>query len=265
MAVCLHCLHAARLEARERRQRAIVRFGAWTVSLAVIGVVGAAGVNAAKHPDSASPQRPTKKAQAQPTVATAPRTADSASATVASAAAVIQQGTPAATAAPAPSDSAHATTPSPAPTVAPAPAQPPATPQTSSVKPAPSADSIARAAIGPVIPQGRTDLVDSLFAIRSADTVVVHFDTSPSRTRRADKFETIVRQTLKVVYGPFADSVLAAVPAGRLAAPNELVTTLPAHGIHLVGPHGARVALWPETRPGRDGPLVVAYRTMVER
>jgi hypothetical protein len=145
------------------------------------------------------------------------------------------------------------------------PTQPAVAPIAAAAKPAASVDSSARLVIGPIIPQGRTDLRDSLFAIRSADTVVVHFDTSPSRTRRADKFEAIVRQTLNVVYGPIADSVLAAVPSGRLAAPNELVTTLPSRGIHLTGPHGARVVLWPETRPGRDGPLVVAYRTLVER
>jgi hypothetical protein len=75
----------------------------------------------------------------------------------------------------------------------------------------------------------------------------------------------MVRETLRTVYGPIADTALAAVPAGRLAMPNELVTTLPAKGIHLAASRGARIAVWPETRAGRDGPLVVAYRTVVER
>jgi hypothetical protein len=75
----------------------------------------------------------------------------------------------------------------------------------------------------------------------------------------------IVRQTLHTVYGAIADTVLATVPAGRLAGHNELLTTLPTRGIHLTGPRGVRIALWPETRPGRDGPLAVAYRTTVER
>lgn len=129
-------------------------------------------------------------------------------------------------------------------------------------------DSVVRpptVTIAPILPEGRTDLHDSLFVERRGDTVVVHFDTSPARTRRADKFESIVRETLHTVYGPIADTVLAAVPEGRLATRNELVTTLPAKGIHLAIPHGARIAVWPETRPGRDGPLVVAYRTAVER
>jgi hypothetical protein len=105
---------------------------------------------------------------------------------------------------------------------------------------------------------------DSLYAERSGDTVVVHFDTSPARTRRADKFERIVRQTLHTVYGPVADTLLGTVPDGQLAAPNELLTVLPQRGIHLATPTGRRIALWPETRPGRDGPLVVAYRTIAE-
>jgi hypothetical protein len=118
---------------------------------------------------------------------------------------------------------------------------------------------------GPIIGFGRTDLPDSVYAERMGDTVVVHFDTSPARTRRADKFERIVRGTLRAVYGPLADTLLATVPDGRLAAPNELLNALPARGIHLAGANGRRIGLWPQTRPGRDGPLVVAYRTIVER
>jgi hypothetical protein len=130
---------------------------------------------------------------------------------------------------------------------------------------APDSAAPPATAIGPIVGQGRTELADSLYVTRSGNVVIVHFDTSPARTRRADKFETIVRQTLKSVYGPIADTLLATVPNGHLAAPNELVTTLPSRGIHLSGPHGARIALFPETRPGRDGPLAVAYRTTVER
>lgn len=263
MAVCLHCLHAARLEARERRQRAIMRFAVWTLSLAIVVIVGAAGVNAAtRHPDEITP-RNSKRSPGQAIAAKAPARTDSAVVTVASAV-VMQQGIPAATPAAPVADSS--------PPAAASPTSTPAVPANQAVQPAAPAakstvatDSSMRARIGPIIPQGRTDLRDSLFAVRSADTVVVHFDTSPSRTRRADKFEAIVRQTLDVVFGPIADSVLAGVPSGRLVAPNELVTTLPSRGIHLTGPHGTRLVLWPETRPGRDGPLVVAYRTLVER
>jgi hypothetical protein len=129
------------------------------------------------------------------------------------------------------------------------------------------ADSIptASAVIGPIIPQGRTDLQDSLYAVRRGDTVVVNFDTGRARTRRADKFELVVRQTLHSVYGPVADTLLGAVPQGKLVIASELVTTLPKGGIHLQGTHGPHVAVWPQTKPGRNGPLVFAYRTVVLR
>jgi hypothetical protein len=104
-----------------------------------------------------------------------------------------------------------------------------------------------------------------MFAVRTGDTVVVRFDTGPARTRRADKFEAIVRQTLPAVFGPIADTLLATVPAGKLTSPKELVTSLPKRGLHLQASHGPRLALWPETRAGHNGPLVVAYRTVIER
>lgn len=243
MAVCLHCLHEARVAARDRRYRIIARTAAWVVGIAVVGIVGAAGANAALHPSPPPTSRHARR------IAPAPAKArpDSIVTTVAAATPVIQQG------APATDSTAHAVT--------------AAAPTTSAVavldskplKP-PAAPSMAS-----ILPQGRTDLPDSVFAVRSGDTVSVHFDTSPLRTRRADKFDLIVRQTLHAVYGAPADSALAAIPAGRLAPPNELVTTLPTRGVHLAAPSGVRLVLWPETRPGRDGPLVVAYRVTIER
>jgi hypothetical protein len=245
MALCLHCLHEARVAARERRNRTIMRFGVWTLSLAVIGVVGSAGVNAAtRHPEAPPHSR---------RVAPRASVAHADSAPAPAAAPAIQQGTP-------------------------TPALQPVrdTTTTQLARPAAAAtlttvgvatpDSVTPtiSAIGPIVGQGRTDLADSVYITRSGDVVVVHFDTSPSRTRRADKFESIVRQTLRSVYGPIADTLLAPVPSGHLVAPNELVTSLPSRGIHLTGPHGARIALWPETRLGRDGPLAIAYRTTVE-
>jgi hypothetical protein len=252
MAVCLHCLHDARLAARERRQRAILRFGAWMVTLSVIGVVGMAGVNAARHPSPAP--APAKRVASKPAVP--------APTPVAAATPVVQQGAPAEVLPPVTDTTAHSVAgannaPSSVATVAAA--------GTIAAPAAVDSSIHATARLGPIVGHGRTDLADSLFATRSGDTVVVHFDTSPARTRRADKFESVVRQTLKAVYGPIADSVLATVPTGKLVAPNELLTTLPSRGIHLAGPHGVRIVLWPETRAGRDGPLAVAYRAVVER
>ena len=134
----------------------------------------------------------------------------------------------------------------------------------------PAAASSARARLAPVLPEGRSTLVraaiDGLFAERSRDTVRVHFDTPTTRTRRRDKFESIVRATLPEVYGPSADSILAAVPAGTLAGSADLLAELPSRGLRLHSADGrTTLALWPETRPGQDGPLVVTYRVVVER
>ena len=249
MAVCLHCLHSERLAARDRRQRIVIRFIAWTLSIAVVAVVGAAGVNAATKQPAAQPSPRIARNQAAYR-AVAPR--DSAPLVVATTSVQLQGGpTPApTTTVTLPTDStAHATASVASPTVA------------------AHTDSISGAStvIGPIIPQGRTDLQDSVYAVRRGDLVMVNFDTGPARTRRADKFELIVRQTLHSVYGPVADTLLSAVPAGKLVITSELVTTLPKHGLHLKGAHGPHVALWPQTRPGRDGPLVYAYRTVVER
>ena len=251
MAVCLHCLHTARVEARDRRRRAIVRFAAWTLSLTIVGVVGTAAVNAAMNPAAPTPAPGrTHRASARPPV---PQKRDS-SLTIAPAT-IVQQGAPS----PA-TPIADSTTP---PGSTPAPGNPAPT-HTDSGSSRPPASPPAAPALRPVVPMGRTDLPDSLYVERRGDTVVVHFDTSPTRTRRADKFEAVVRQTLRTVYGAVADTLLAAVPAGQLVVPNELLTTLPSRGIRLTSTTGARVQLWPETRPGRDGPLVVAYRTVVE-
>lgn len=247
MAVCLHCLHAARIEARERRQRIVIRLSLWTLGIAVLGAVGAAATGAViKGPGPSRPVSRTARNRVAP-----PRPKSDTVMMVASAPA-IPQGEP---------DSAR---PPARDTVAATPssrlAAVPSTPVDSTGVVAPPIGAIRL-----VIAPGRTEMPDSLYADRIGDTVVVHFDTSPARTRRADKFERIVRQTLATVYGPVADTLLGTVADGRLAQPNELLTVLPQRGIHLATPTGRRIVLWPETRPGRDGPLVVSYRTVVER
>lgn len=245
MAVCLHCLHAARVEARERRQRLVIRASLWTLAIAVVGAVGAAATGAALR--GPSPRRPAARS-ARRTAATVTKRD---TVQLVAAMPVVPQGSPE-TPAPSPRDTIAA--------------------QIAAVAPArsaPNADSIHSAtsptAVQPVLAAGRTDMPDSLYAERMGDTVVVHFDTSPTRTRRADKFERIVRQTLHTVYGPVADTLLGTVPEGQLAAPGELLTVLPRRGIHLATVGGRKIVLWPETRPGRDGPLVVSYRTIAER
>lgn len=104
------------------------------------------------------------------------------------------------------------------------------------------------------------------YVVRRGDSVTVWFDGVMTRTRRADKFERIVRATLPEVYGAVADSLLAHVRPGTLVGGANLVTELPVRGLRLPSAAGgAGLTLWPETRPGRDGPLVVAYRVTVTR
>jgi hypothetical protein len=239
MAVCLHCLHTARVEARDRRQRTVIRISLWTLGLAVVGAAGVGAIG--RHPAPTHPSRAVARR-----VAPAPKPD---STLQIAAMPVIPQGS---------ADTTHVPVrdTSPAPIV-----QPVATPH----RTVDSITPVVAMVMQPALAPGRTELADSMFAVRSGDTVVVHFDTSPLRTRRADKFERIVRQTLAAVYGPVADTLLATVPDGRLAAPNDLLNVLPAKGVHLATASGRRVGLWPETRPGRDGPLVVSYRTLVER
>ncbi len=117
-----------------------------------------------------------------------------------------------------------------------------------------------------IVAEGMTRLADSVVAIRQGAVVRIHFDTPGARTRRADKFEQIVRATLPAVYGPLADSLLARFPIAPLVLRSGgLLPGLPARGLRLPLSTGWVLALWPETRQGQDGPLVVTYRATVMR
>jgi hypothetical protein len=116
-----------------------------------------------------------------------------------------------------------------------------------------------------VVPEGRTELKDSVVAERAGDSVIVSFDLMMTRTRRRDKFERVLRETLPAVYGAPVDSVLAAIPEGTLVGGGDLLTELPLRGIRVPLRTGYRLGVWPETRPGRDGLLVVRYRARVVR
>ena len=113
------------------------------------------------------------------------------------------------------------------------------------------------------VPAGRTGLRDSMYVERDGDSAVVHFDTELARTRRRDKFETTVRITLPVLYGALADSMLSALPEGAITGGRDLVSEVAVRGVRLAIPTGGTLELWPVTRPGRDGPLVVGYRVRV--
>lgn len=131
-----------------------------------------------------------------------------------------------------------------------------------SVAAAPSAPSAAalKARLVPAISEGRRELGDSMFAVREGDQVTVHFDTEERRTRFDWKFEDVVRATLPVVFGPEVRVALDSVPEGTFARGGDLLNELPTRGITLELPDGHELRVYPITRPGRDGPLVVAYR-----
>jgi hypothetical protein len=130
--------------------------------------------------------------------------------------------------------------------------------------PAPRPATTTTNGIPLVVPVGRTALRDTMVADRSGDTVRVIFDLLLSRTRRPDKFEAIVRSTLPQVFGSAADSALRAVPYGSVARAGDLIETLPSSGFHIPLANGRAIAVWPETRAGRDGPLVIAYRAVAK-
>jgi len=115
----------------------------------------------------------------------------------------------------------------------------------------------------PVVHEGRTDFDDGVFAERAGNNVIVHFDTPATRTRRRDKLEQIVRTTLPKIYGSAVDSALAKIPAGGLTNGRDPVSELPSHGMWVPLDKGWTLAVWPQTRPGQDGPLVVTYRVAV--
>lgn len=138
---------------------------------------------------------------------------------------------------------AQAAVPSPL-TAAPAPAAPPAPP------------------VSLVVPEGTTPLAAGIAVERSGDTARVHFDTPEARTRRWEKFYAMVRRTLPVLYGEQIDSLL---PPAEAPAAGALVSDLPVSGLRFALANGWELRLWPETRPGRDGPLVVSYRTTLAR
>lgn len=125
----------------------------------------------------------------------------------------------------------------------------------------PSVQRSRAAALEPVIAEGRTALGDSVYADRTGADVRVTFDTDTLRTRYDWKFEGIVRATLPAVFGPDARVALDSIPSGTFVRGGDLLRDLPTRGIPLVLPaSGGTIRVWPVTRQGRDGPLVIGYR-----
>jgi hypothetical protein len=240
--VCLRCQHAERAAKRARQRQMIARGAAATLVLAVIAAVGVAGATAIRARIGA------KGAEA-PARTDAPATMPSAAAD-----STTEPSAPPTTDSVA--RSAVATS------YAPATLTPSSTPTPRVAAPVSASPGLG---VAPVVPVGRTALRDTMVAERAGDTVRVSFDLVLARTRRPDKFEAIVRSTLPQVYGSAVDSALRALPVGAVAQAGDLFTTLPERGFRIPLPGGRTIAVWPETRSGRDGPLVVAYRAVASR
>jgi hypothetical protein len=115
----------------------------------------------------------------------------------------------------------------------------------------------------PVVPQGQSSLPDGPTAVRTDSLVTVSFDAPMIRTRIPAKFERLVRSTLPAVYGRSIDSLLSKIPEGGIAAQGDLISELPTRGVRIPVNAEWTIALYPETRPGQDGPLVIRYRVSV--
>lgn len=282
--VCLHCRHDALMAIRAERQRKIGRIFVALVIVAVLGAAASAGAAAMQSRWDWKEVLPTLAANfgssaargggdllasndraEQPPAASTPAAEPAVQESTASDSLGIGTGTADSTVSDSTSfliasaDSASATAATDTQAIAPA--------APAAVTPAPVAVTPALAVprLAPAVAEGRTELGDSIFALREGSIVTVHFDTPMGRTRRRDKFESMVRSTLPRIYGAAADSALAALPVGALTGAGDLLTELPANGIRLALSNGATLSIWPRTRPGRDGPLVVAYRAIVSR
>lgn len=120
--------------------------------------------------------------------------------------------------------------------------------------------------LSPQIPPGRRELGAGMTAERTGDDVTVIFDTDSLRTRFDWKFEGVVRATLPLVFGEPARAALDAIEHGTLLEGGNLLRVLPRRGFTIALDGGlGTIRIWPITRDGRDGPLVMAYRASVTR
>jgi hypothetical protein len=214
----LHCRHAARIAARDKRKRLMLRGGAVAIVVALFiaaGTLGTAAIRGRFQRGSGVQKAP------EPTVV-----AD----------ASIPENAPLA----APADSMNGA--------------PPVTQEGLTRPPMP---------IAPVIPIGQSSISDGVTALRADSAVTLSFDSPMIRTRIPEKFERFVRTTLPAIYGHGVDSVLAKIPDGGIASQGDLMSELPARGVRIPVGTAWMLQLFPEVRPGQDGPLVVRYRVAV--
>ena len=229
--VCLHCRQEARLAASDRRKKLLLRGSAAGIVVAVIavGMSNAAAL----------------RGRALSKVTPAPDSAAAAKADVVSSAAIDSILPQPNTARPAPA----------AATVTP--------PATATTTPAARGNAAPPATLSPIVKVGDTPLGAGVVATRSDSGVLVAFDTPDLRTRTPEKFERFLRLTLPQIYGAPIEAPLTSVPLGKLVAQGDLLYELPTRGIRLPVQPGWHLEVYPEIRPGNDGPLVVRYRSSI--
>ena len=245
--VCLHCRHAERLAARAARAKMFSHVMVGGAILGVIAVVISAATAAfdGRQADAATAPAPAAPATASLVAASAPSTPVAATDSAKLAMTKDVAATSAALGTPALVISR------------PVVVAPPVS------APAPAKAASAGSPLIPMVPEGTSPLDDSVKVVRQGDTMLVHFDTELGRTRRQEKFDAVVRATLVQIYGSAAEELLSTVPVGTIGRDGDLLAELPTRGIRLRAGDGSTLALWPITRPGRDGPLVVSYRAVV--
>ena len=221
--VCWHCRHTARVAARARRKRVVLRVSAAGIVLATLGAAGALSASAIRGRSAARTRE-----QAPGTVVTA------------------QKGAARDSVAQVPAPNAAAPV-SPTPTV---------TQQASVV-------AHARAPFLPIVPLGTSTLRDGPTVVRADSVVTLSFDIPLIRTRIPAKFEHLVRTTLPAIYGRGVDTVLSKIAEGDIARQGGLLSELPKRGVRIPVNAAWMIALFPETRPGQDEPLVARYRVSV--
>lgn len=240
--VCLRCRHDEWQASQRRRQQLLMRLiGVGFVGgiVAVIGLSAAGSLGGDKVTQTSSGAVASADSQTVPQLQGAPAQGRLAEAIVPTSAATPRVGTP---------------TPSSGAPIPPASAPTPAAPAT-----APAATA------GLIVPEGRTPLTDSIYALRTGESVIVNFDYQGNRTGRADKFERTLRATLPLVYGKAATAALDSIADGALIPSRDLLGDARQYGIRLQLDKGLIIRIWPIAREFRDGPLIASYRSVVER
>jgi hypothetical protein len=224
--VCWHCRHTVRIAARARRRRLLLRLSAAGIVLVTLGAAGALSASAIRgHTVLRRPRAFT--------VASKGKAAGADSVARKASAPTMPAGI----------------------TPAPIPIAPAVVEQAGAVH--------TGAPFLPIVPLGTTTLRDGPTVTRADSEVTLSFDMPMIRTRIPAKFEHLVRTTLPAIYGNAVDGVLSKLADGDIARQGDLLSELPTRGVRIPVNAAWMIALYPEVRPGHDGPLVVRYRVSV--